>query len=150
MATPHDHECCQFLATVCYLSGNFIYACETFELEAPDPFEAERLARDRAAASNFHNLRGPELSVEVTVEDRPVPEDDPPPAPPGAVQPVCPRCGSADIICEACAHWDRTMQAWVLGSTYDSERCLACDAQGDLIARWEAVKPQGDMSADLP
>jgi hypothetical protein len=148
MTTQYDHACCQFLAIVSYLTGGCIYAREAFELEAPDAFEAERLARDRAAASSFYNLRVPEFGIEVVVEDRPVPGDDPPPAGPGAVRPVCPRCGSDEILRDACAQWDPALQSWVLISIYNSETCLACEMEGDLIARWEAVKPHGDPLAD--
>jgi len=52
------------------------------------------------------------------------------------VTPVCDVCGSADLIKDAAAAWDRDRQEWSLLSTYDSTTCQRCEREGDDIAQW--------------
>lgn len=52
------------------------------------------------------------------------------------VTPVCDVCGSADLVKDAAATWDRDRQEWSLLSTYDSTTCQRCEREGDDIANW--------------
>ena len=62
------------------------------------------------------------------------------------VTPVCDVCGSADLVKDAAAVWDRDRQEWSLLSTYDSTTCQRCEREGDAIERWipNADAPKAD------
>ena len=56
-------------------------------------------------------------------------------------RPLCPRCGSDDIVVEATALWRFAAQAWVVASTYDNDfYCCACDSEFK-SANWVTEKP---------
>ena len=69
---------------------------------------------------------------------------------PSPVTPVCDVCGSADLVKDAAATWDRDRQEWSLLSTYDSTTCQHCQREGDDIAQWvpnaEAPSPDSDQA----
>lgn len=44
---------------------------------------------------------------------------------------VCGRCGSTDVLKDAFAEWDISLQEWVVHSTYDDNRCNHCDYEGN-------------------
>jgi hypothetical protein len=46
-------------------------------------------------------------------------------------KPVCPQCGSDDMVADACASWNSDTQEWELISTYDSTTCQSCDNETD-------------------
>ena len=121
-------------AMVTFLSAGDPYAAEIYDITATDGFDAERIARDRAAQSHYHQDRVPDLGLVVVVE--PAAPDPDPTAPSSALLPTCPRCGSDDIVKDACARWDQTAAAWSLEGTYDSETCQTCLREGDHIAVW--------------
>jgi predicted RNA-binding Zn-ribbon protein involved in translation (DUF1610 family) len=40
--------------------------------------------------------------------------------------PICPYCGSDDIVVDALAAWDPDVGGWEVHSTYDAFHCNAC------------------------
>ncbi len=46
---------------------------------------------------------------------------------PPAEHPFCERCGSANVVRDAWAGWDRTARQWTLHSVFDHARCGECD-----------------------
>lgn len=46
------------------------------------------------------------------------------------VVPVCPECGSEDIVKDATAAWSHAEQDWTLAGTQDNCVCQACEWQG--------------------
>lgn len=80
-----------FSVSITFRSGQEPYAAQTYRVDAVDAFDAERIARDQARASVYHDGRIPDLdlAVDVTPSD---PEDDPPPS---ASSPAGPSCASA-------------------------------------------------------
>jgi hypothetical protein len=133
-----------YRVSVTFLSAGDAYAAEDYEFLAADSFDAERIARDLAKRSPYHDDRVPCLSLAVAVE--PDDPDDDPAAPATALVPTCPRCGSDDLVKDACAGWDAASGSWSLAGTYDSETCLTCSREGDHIAAW--VEPGSIADAD--
>ena len=73
------------------------------------------------------------------------------------VTPICDVCGSADLVKDAAAVWDRDRQEWSLLSTYDSTTCQRCEREGDTIERWvpnadapPADDQQPELDLELP
>jgi len=57
-------------------------------------------------------------------------------------KPVCPRCGSPNISCDATATWDEATNDWTLAGTYDAIYCPDCDKESK-FADWQPVdKPE--------
>lgn len=62
-----------------------------------------------------------------------------PPEPPFGAQPatkcqiICTTCGSTNVALDAWAKWDVEAQDWVLGDTYDDQKCLNCEAEGHRV-----------------
>ncbi|WP_298673153.1 hypothetical protein [uncultured Sphingomonas sp.] len=54
---------------------------------------------------------------------------------------VCNRCGSADVVRDACAQWDEATQQWELAGVYDSTTCQTCSAESDDLCAWVACVP---------
>lgn len=45
-------------------------------------------------------------------------------------RPLCPLCGSDDIVVEATARWHFDNQDWVVSDTYDNDfYCCSCDSE---------------------
>lgn len=61
------------------------------------------------------------------------------PSNPDDVAPVCNRCGSAEIVRDASAHWDTATRQWVLGGVYDCTTCQTCEAESDDLCLWQPV-----------
>lgn len=126
---------CAFLVSVEFSSGRACFARETYRIRAQDMFDAERLGRLRAEESPFHNSRVPELGIAVEVMPAD-PDYDPSASAGGAVRPLCPACGSDDIVVDANAAWDEAAQSWSLSATCDAQTCQSCWAEGNGFARW--------------
>lgn len=58
------------------------------------------------------------------------------------VEPVCDRCGSSELVRDACAEWDDTTQQWALVGVYDSTTCQTCEAENDSLCDWRTVAPE--------
>lgn len=56
---------------------------------------------------------------------------------------VCTRCGSDDIVVDACARWNPETTAWELSGTYDDKTCCACETSGSSIVK--AILPLPNM-----
>lgn len=86
MTDRQREETRAYSVSVTFRSGHEPYAAQAFEIVASDEFDAERLARDRAAESVYHDVRIPDLSLDVNVEaiEPTDPDEDPPPPPIGA------------------------------------------------------------------
>ncbi|MBV1686426.1 hypothetical protein KRR38_01745 [Novosphingobium sp. G106] len=81
MTDRQREETRAYSVSVTFRSGCEPYAIQAFEVFAIDEFDAERLARDRASESVYHDVRIPDLSLDVTVElIEPTDPDDPPPS----------------------------------------------------------------------
>lgn len=120
-----------------YMSDGETFAVETFTVTACDPVAAMAIARDQVTDSIYHDSRVPDLTTSIIVEEwAPDDPDSPPPVSGAAVKPVCPRCGSDDIVKDACARWDEHNRCWSLAGTYDCETCQECGAEGNEIAKW--------------
>ena len=46
---------------------------------------------------------------------------------------VCKTCGSDDVVKDAWANWDYSLQQWVLSQTFDSAWCEKCEDETNLI-----------------
>jgi hypothetical protein len=43
---------------------------------------------------------------------------------------VCAACGSEDVLCDACASWNRELQMWELDDLFDKGSwCNACERE---------------------
>lgn len=42
---------------------------------------------------------------------------------------ICPECGSSDVLLDAWAEWDATLQDWVLHDTLTHAYCRRCDGE---------------------
>lgn len=126
-----------------FQSDGATYAQESYQIEALDEYDAERLARERAEDSAYYDPRVPDLGLHVTVEAEGPTGPDTDPASPAQVRvrPICPKCGSADIVKDASAQWDEENQCWSLSGTYDGETCQACDAEGDDLSTFMPIEP---------
>lgn len=124
----------------------FFSDCESF---AVDRFTIEispwqnpiAVALARADRSIYQDERVPDLSRTIQIDPLEPEGPDPPPPAGGAVRPLCPRCGSDDIVRDATARWDIDAQCWSLSGTFDNETCEACEAEGDDFARWVPIEP---------
>lgn len=135
MSHPSQQTARVYAVSIAFRSDSDAYGHETYHIVASDEFEAERLGRIQAEGSAYHHARMPDFNLVVTVQEcePPDPDDDPlPPATAGAC-PVCPKCGSDDIVSYACARWDPVRESWSLTGTYDNETCQACGAEGDAM-----------------
>lgn len=45
------------------------------------------------------------------------------------IQIVCERCGSTNVLRDACAKWDTDLQDWVLAGVQDHTDCGDCEAE---------------------
>ena len=64
------------------------------------------------------------------------------------IKPICPRCGSDQIVRDASARWDGTRGRWVLGELYDCHFCDNCNAESDFVAwLWIGVPRETEGSA---
>jgi len=61
-------------------------------------------------------------------------------------RPVCPRCGSARIVRDACARWDTNFGRWVLAQLHDRDFCETCEADIDDPLAWVPL----DQSQERP
>ena len=77
-----------YFVSVTFRSGCEAYAVQTYQIDAADAFDAERLAREEARDSVYFDLRVPDLDLVVDFETG-EPDDDPPDDARGAVP--CPR-----------------------------------------------------------
>lgn len=118
-----------------YLSDGLSFAVETFTIEVVDGLDPYAVARTRANESVYTDPRIPDLTLIVTLESLD-PEDPDPQTPSGALKPVCPRCGSEDLACDATARWDIESQSWDISGLFDCQTCDNCGAEGDGFARW--------------
>ncbi len=50
----------------------------------------------------------------------------------------CPKCGSRDVVTDACAAWDRATQTWELRSTHDAMTCqeASCGYEASHGGEW--------------
>lgn len=137
-----------YSVSVEFQSGGITYGQERYEIAAADEYHAERIAREQAQQSVYFDERIPDLGLQVAVEpaDPDDGPDDDPGAPPAALIPTCPKCGSEDVAKDACAQWDEASGAWVLSGTYDCETCLTCGAEGDDMLVWAPPGPPGDTA----
>lgn len=46
-------------------------------------------------------------------------------------KPVCRHCGSDDIVIDAAARWDVSLQQWQLASVHDCTWCVQCERDND-------------------
>ena len=69
------------------------------------------------------------------------------------VEPICDRCGSADVFRDASAEWDCATQQWVLAGVYDSTTCQVCEAESDTLCDWRPCASetgQSPVTASVP
>lgn len=52
------------------------------------------------------------------------------------IKAVCKKCGSTNLLKDACAEWCEGTQRWVLAGTYDNTACGNCENEGDDIIDW--------------
>lgn len=45
------------------------------------------------------------------------------------LKPVCPKCGSDLLVCDAVARWNIEQQAWVIIDPLNNVSCHACDEE---------------------
>jgi len=57
-------------------------------------------------------------------------------------KPVCPYCGSDNVVVDATARWDVALQEWVLSGVHDSGGCEQCGEETKSF-EWENV--DGDV-----
>lgn len=50
-----------------------------------------------------------------------------------AVQYVCGKCGSKNVISDTRAEWDLSRQHWIVVGHYDSSECLNCESEDSLV-----------------
>ncbi|MEO7466030.1 MAG: hypothetical protein ABIV36_03350 [Sphingobium limneticum] len=141
MTNHKGTQTCYFEARVAFCCDRTIFAIERYSLAAPDEYEAERIARDRAVMSPYHDRRIPDFAIDVDIVlvDEPEPDDDPEAPAVEVVRPVCKACGSDDLACDGVARWDESTQTWFLSSMFDDIICGACDRAGPDIMCWLAV-----------
>jgi len=127
-----------------YLSAAERFASETLILEVVDGLDVHAIAQARADARPYANARIPDLLIAIRVEplDPAGPEDPEPRPPTTIVRPVCLRCGSHDILLDACARWNVEEQCWDLAGTHDPQTCAGCGAEGDDLANWLSAGPR--------
>ncbi len=53
-------------------------------------------------------------------------------------KPVCPICGTDDVICDANAVWSVVLQQWEVKDIFDDGYCCECNEDIDLT--WEDVE----------
>jgi hypothetical protein len=83
MTDRQREETSAFYVTITFHSAGESFATETYTVLAPDEFEAERLGREQARGSVYHDERVPSLGLAAVVEedeDPPEPDDEPPAA----------------------------------------------------------------------
>ncbi|RJG49577.1 hypothetical protein D0Z70_24185 [Sphingobium terrigena] len=141
-----------YRVTVDFLSGGQCFASEQYDIEAEDPAEAVRLALIRAEDSIYDDPRVPDRGrhahvVPVTDGDDPDPQS---PCPPAARKPVCPDCGSDEIVRDATVRWDPDERGWSISGLFDNETCDDCGAEGDGFANWVAIAPKPHADRVLP
>ena len=57
-------------------------------------------------------------------------------------KPICPYCGSDDVVANASASWDKAKQKWICEDIYDKgHSCLNCDS--DISFDWVEIKAGG-------
>lgn len=61
------------------------------------------------------------------------------------VEPHCDRCGSIELVRDACAEWDNATQQWVLVGVYDSTTCQTCEAESDSLCDWRPVAAETEQ-----
>lgn len=124
-----------YVVTATFQSGGETFATERFIIEVVDSLEPYAIARARADESVYANDRIPELEIGLVLV--PINPTDPEPQPPSAaIKPICSRCGSDDIISDACARWDDERQDWDLAGTQDCKTCGDCGVDSDSLVRW--------------
>lgn len=50
-----------------------------------------------------------------------------------AVQFLCSKCGSTNVVSDTRAKWNVSRQEWLVVGHYDSSECLDCEEEADLI-----------------
>jgi hypothetical protein len=61
-----------------------------------------------------------------------------------AVQYLCAKCGSTNVISDTRAKWNVRRQEWVVVGNYDSSECLDCEEEESEFIEVElASEPQG-------
>ncbi|WP_157217986.1 hypothetical protein [Flavisphingomonas formosensis] len=118
-----------------FLTDGAPFASEHCVITVADGLDPFAIAQVRADDSPYANPHVPDLSIAIALAPE---EPDDPSLPPvsGAVRPICPKCGSDDIVRDACARWSVEAQLWELEGIYDCQTCNACGAEGDEFARW--------------
>jgi hypothetical protein len=58
---------------------------------------------------------------------------------------ICPKCGSDDVVCDACARWDVESQSWTLCTEYDDRTCEACGYESHSFAEAPAESTSEPM-----
>lgn len=119
-----------------FFSDGDSFAVDTFTIDLPDGQDPMTAAEGLADESIYFDERVPYLSRTIEIEPLDSDDPDPPPASGGAARPVCPNCGSDDIVRDATARWDQDGQCWSLSGTFDFETCDTCGADGDDMAVW--------------
>ena len=64
-------------------------------------------------------------------------------------KPICRKCGSDDVACDASARWDVTAQKWVMSGVMDDVTCEACgyDTSNPAFAVWTGDQ-KGEWTED--
>lgn len=139
MATSATPSARVYAVRVEYYSDRDSFAVETYMIEVPAGGDPMQVARARADDSIYFDPRVPGLSRDIAITPvEPEEPDDPDPAPPGgqAVKPVCPHCGSEEMVRDATARWDSDSQCWSISGVFDNETCDLCGAEGNCISEW--------------
>jgi hypothetical protein len=68
-----------------------------------------------------------------------VPEEYVPAKEENRVKPVCPKCGSDNVACDAAARWDADLQTWSLAGTHDCTTCQDCGYEDDVFL-WKPLE----------
>ncbi|MDI1295423.1 MAG: hypothetical protein PSY12_05990 [bacterium] len=61
MRTSSQHSLQRFRVDIHFFSGNDLYACETYRIDAPDWYRAEQQALQLSGESAYDNSRIPDL-----------------------------------------------------------------------------------------
>jgi len=70
-----------FAVVIAFLSGDQLFACEQYDVEACDDDEAIRIGLDRARESIYHDSRIPDLGTHAYLLFDDEPDDPDPPSP---------------------------------------------------------------------
>jgi predicted RNA-binding Zn-ribbon protein involved in translation (DUF1610 family) len=130
-----------FNVRVAFFSGGDRFAADSFRINVSEGEDPMAVAHTAADASVYCDDRVPDLNRTIDIEPVDPDDPDPPPAAGGAMKPVCPRCGSDDIVRDATARWDVDSGCWSLSGTFDNETCDTCGAEGDDFAHWIPAEP---------